>query len=157
MKEPKRDPPLLFPPSEERAELEVALLAALRRDADSLAELRARVEKTGAEGVYRFFHQSFKVYHLQAYTRAIADALQALLPDVPLNPWLAAIIADGTGRTFAKEHNADWLRETRPIVEAFLVAKHALDMVCRYARAFEEPPTVLEAGWGTVLYLFMLR
>jgi hypothetical protein len=151
------DPPLKFPSAEVRAEHERALLIALRRDDDALLALQARADEVAAEGVYRFFHQSFKVYRLQAATQQISDALQALLPEVPLNPWFAQIVADGTGRVFANEHNAHWLRETRPIVEAFLVTKHALDMACRHARAYEEPPTVLETGWGTVLYLFTLR
>lgn len=157
MKAKSSDPPLKFPPAEVRADLERALVVALRRDADALHALRDRVDRAGSDGVYRMFHQSFKVYGLQEYTREIVAALQALLPEVPLNPWLEKIVADGTGRTFAREHNARWLRETRPIVEAFLVVKHALDMACRYARAYDEPPSVFEPGWGTVLYLFTLR
>lgn len=151
------NPPLSFPSAEERSTLEAALVHALRRDADALLELKTRVDRAAEDGVYRFFHQSFKVHRLQEHTTGIVTALQRLLPGTPLNPWLAHIVAEGTGKTFAREHNARWLQETRPIVEAFLVAKHALDMACRYARAFDEPPRVFEPGWGTVLYLFTLR
>lgn len=158
MKPPSTDPDLSFPSAEPRAELERALLVALRRDADALLALQARVGKLGDDGVYRFFHQSFKVFHLHNATQQIVDALQALLPDVPLNPWLMQVVADGAAPKFAgKETNANWLRETRPVVEAYLLAKQVLDMVCKFARAYEEPPTMFDGGWGTVLYLFLLR
>lgn len=151
------NPPQPFPSEEERAFLEVELVHALRRDADELLELRARADRAAEDGVYRLLHQSFKVYRLQTHTTEIVAALQRLLPGTTLNPWFTQIVTEGTEKTFAREHNTRWLQETRPIVEAFLVAKQALDMTCKYARAFEEPPRVFEPGWGTVLYLFMLR
>lgn len=35
--------------------------------------------------VYRFYHQSFKVYGIQSSTNQVVEALRALLPDVPLD------------------------------------------------------------------------
>src|SRR5205809_3218701 len=49
------------------------------------------------DGIYRFYHQSFKVYRLQSFTKAIQKELQELLPDRPLNDWFARIVEDGTG------------------------------------------------------------
>ena len=75
----------------------------------------------------------------------------------PLNTWFVAIVDEGTGREFALEHNRDWLRNTRPIVEAFLHAKYFLEMVVQYGRELEEPPALLPSGWASVLYLYGLR
>jgi hypothetical protein len=107
--------------------------------------------------IYRFYHQSRKVYWLQESTTRIVDALQALDPGRPLNPWFRAIVTDGTGKTFDLEHNRRWLEETRPIVEAFLHARYFLDMAVRYGRTLEVPPRLLPSGWAAVLYLFELR
>ena len=70
--------------------------------------------------VYRFYHQSFKVYYVQERTTAIVKLLKSLAPDRPLNPWFAAIVAEGTGKTFTPADNARWPEATRPIVEALL-------------------------------------
>src|SRR4051794_33873618 len=67
--------------------------------------------------VYRFYHQTFDVYLLQESTLRIFEKLRALAPDREFNEWFAQIIADGTGKTFAMEHNEKWLRVTRPILE----------------------------------------
>ncbi len=53
--------------------------------------------------VYRFYHQSFKVYYLQDMTLKIVSALQALCPDAPLNKWFMLIVEEGTGKTFSME------------------------------------------------------
>jgi hypothetical protein len=55
--------------------------------------------------VYRFYHQSFKVYSLQESTHAIVSALQALAPERRLNDWFMRIVQDGTAKTFEPDHN----------------------------------------------------
>src|SRR4051812_1087338 len=50
--------------------------------------------------VYRFYHQSFKVYWFQRSTTLIVAALQALAPDRPLNTWFQQLVKEGTGKTF---------------------------------------------------------
>jgi len=107
--------------------------------------------------VYRFYHQSRKVYWLQQSTTRIVDALQTLDPGRPLNRWFRAIVAEGTGKTFDLEHNQRWLEETRPIVEAFFHARYFLEMAVRYGKALEHPPRLLPSGWAAFLYLFDLR
>src|SRR5207249_4116962 len=82
--------------------------------------------------VYRFYHQSLKVYALQETTSAIVAALQSLAPDRNLNESFMAIVRDGTGKTFEGEHNRRWLEVTRPIVEAFFHARYFLEMAVRY-------------------------
>lgn len=137
-----------------------ALLAALQRDLPKLEELLARVnDHWGYEdGVYRFWHQSFKVYHrLQPMTEGIARALREASPSGKLHPWFETIVKDGTGRIFDRSHNERWLEETRPIVEAFLHAKYFLEMACKYARELEKAPYGMPSGWAAVTELFEVR
>jgi hypothetical protein len=108
------------------------------------------------DGVYRLYHGSFKVYELQHRTEVVVTALQALLPDATLNEWFMRIVREGTGHEFSDEHNKDWLKHTRPIVEAFFHARYFLEMVVRYA-GLRRPPTLVPSGWASVLYLFNLR
>lgn len=56
------------------------LLANIKRDLDALTSLADRVKGHSAEEdvVYRFWHQSFKVYSIQDLTLGIVEALQAL-------------------------------------------------------------------------------
>jgi hypothetical protein len=110
------------------------------------------------DAVYRFYHQSFKVYGLQSMTTAIVEALRDLSPtDRPLNPWFCQIVDEGTGRTFRTEDNARWLIATRPILEAFFHARYFLEMVVQYGKELDAPPNLLPSGWATVLYLYGLR
>lgn len=69
--------------------------------------------------IYRFYHQSFKVYSLPDETARIVRTLKSLAPDRPLNPWFRQIVEQGTGKSFRQEDNADWTRVTRPMLEAF--------------------------------------
>jgi hypothetical protein len=110
------------------------------------------------DGVYRFYHQSFKVYdRLQPITLEITKALQQLLPHHELNGWFADIVAAGTQERFTPEHNRNWMKHTRPILEAFFHAHFMLKMVCKYGKELSEPPRLLPSGWAAVLYLFNLR
>jgi hypothetical protein len=89
----------------------------------ALPKLQALLDKYKGDweyedGVYRFYHQSYKVYDLQVGTTSITEALQALAPERELDEWYRQIVSDGTGNKFAQDHNSRWLAETRPIVEA---------------------------------------
>lgn len=107
--------------------------------------------------VYRFYHQSFKVYRLQEKTLEIVAQLRALAPELPLNEWFQKIVDEGTGKEFAPEHNERWLEVTRPILEAFFHARYFLEMAVRYGRELAVPPRMLPSGWAALLYLFNLR
>ena len=109
------------------------------------------------DGVYRFYHQSFKVYALQGSTAAIVAALQALAPGRKLNDWFLQIVKDGTGKAFDMEHNRRWLEVTRPIVEAFFHARYFLEMAVRHGKELEAPPRLLPSGWAAFLYLYNCR
>ena len=107
--------------------------------------------------VYRFYHQSWKVFDLQAQTQEIVAQLQALLPERPLNKWFMQIVQEGTGKTFAPEHNQNWLPVTRPIVEAYFHARYFLEMVVLFAGTTDVPSGFLRSGYAALLYLYNLR
>jgi hypothetical protein len=140
-------------------EEERILLSNLAASLPELEQLRAACsDHWGYEDpIYRFYHQSHKVYALQGTTQRIVGRLQALAPQRPLNAWFMEIVQRGTGRTFSVAHNANWTEHTRPIVEAFFHARYFLEMLCRYGRTLQEPPDVLPSGWAAVLCLYGLR
>src|SRR5207253_11367878 len=128
----------------------------------TLPELEALLDKCSShwvyeDGIYRFYHQSFKVYSLQCDTLSIVQKLQTLAPDRELNPWFMQIIADGTRKIFSPEHNKIWAETTRPIVEAFFHARYFLEMAAKYGRDLEYPPRAMPSGWAALLHLYNLR
>jgi hypothetical protein len=140
------------------AAVEEALLHSLRRDKPELEKLLQELSSHwGYEDyIYRFYHQSFKVYGLQHRTQTIIDKLQALVPDRPLNRWFLEIVRAGTGKGFNPDDNARWTEVTRPILEAFFHARFFLEMAVRYAD-LDAPPESLPSGYAALLYLFGLR
>jgi hypothetical protein len=143
------------PPAESEEE---ALLRALRRERPELEKLLQKCsDHWGYEDqVYRFYHQSFKVYGLQQSCQAIVGRLQALAPDRPLHPWFVEIVRAGTGKAFQMEDNERWLEVTRPILEAFFHARFFLEMAVRYGD-LDAPPSSLPSGYAALLVLFGLR
>jgi len=142
----------------DRAALERALLLSLRARRADLAALFARhSDHWGLEDpVYRFYHQSFKVFALQSQTTEIVRMLSQLMPERSLNTWFTTIVAHGTGRTFVMSDNARWIDATRPILEAFFHARFFLEMAVRYSK-LESPPSPLPSGYAALLYLYDLR
>ncbi|MGB5694605.1 MAG: hypothetical protein WBM46_03045 [Polyangiales bacterium] len=104
-------------------EEEARLLEAIKAMLPKLDAILAQTEEPwGCEdGVYRFYHQSFKVYGLQRLTKDVVEALQAIAPERKLDAWFLEIVSEGTNRTFSTAHNERWLQETRPILEAFFM------------------------------------
>jgi hypothetical protein len=128
----------------------------------ALPQLEALLEESNSDwiyedNVYRFYHQSFKVYLLQSHTLAIVEKLRSLSPEQELNEWFMQIVTEGTGKTFSPEHNENWLETTRPILEAFSHARYFLEMAVKSGRELEYPPRVMPSGWAAVLYLYNLR
>lgn len=107
--------------------------------------------------IYRFYHQSFKVYPLSSYTKKIVEMLNNLMPEISLNPWFMQIVNEGTSKEFNDESNNNWLKETRPIIEALIHAKYFLEMIVKYGEELKEVPNELPSGWASVLYLYNLR
>lgn len=107
--------------------------------------------------IYRFYHQSYKLYYLQGSTNEIIKSLQELAPDRSLNEWFLHIVKEGTGKKFIKKHNKNWLPVTRPIAEAFFHARYFLEMAVKHGRELKYPPRFMPSGWAELLYLYNLR
>ena len=75
-----------------------AIKAQLPELENLLAEMSAHWH--AEDGFYRFYHQSLKVYGLQADTGRVVAALRSLLPERDLNEWFTQIIREGTGKTW---------------------------------------------------------
>lgn len=138
----------------------IALLKNLRVALPDLERCLGDVETHWCyeDGVYRFYHQSFKVWYLQDTIRGIVGRLQALAPGKPLNSWFMKIVADGTSKKFRMSDNKRWLKAARPIIEAFLHAKYFLEMAVKYGNELgRTPPLPLPSGWAAFLYLYKMR
>ena len=110
------------------------------------------------DGVYRFYHNSFKVYHIQGPTMEIVLALSNLAPEgTKINKTFENIFENGTNKTFSTDHNKNWDKHTRPMLEAFFHAKFFLEMVIKYGKELKEAPECLPSGWAAVLYFYNLR
>ena len=123
--------------------------------------------------IYRFYHQSFKVDGIWESTDDIVRVLKTL-SERPFNKWFERIIKEGgPGGQPVLEGNLEdyvkarlnglsiedeWLKTTRPKLEAFFHAKFMLEMAVRYGEGLKEMPTqMLPSGWAALLYLFDLR
>jgi hypothetical protein len=78
------------------------LLSRLKERSSELNTLLAKMENHWGmeDGVYRFYHQSFKVYAVQELIEEAVELLQSLLPGRPMNAWFRPIVSEGSGKTF---------------------------------------------------------
>ena len=143
---------------EERDRLEMILLNRIKSRKEDLEKMLATMSDhwTYEDGFSRFYHGSFKVYGIQDATRRAVSLLRELLPERELNATFAHIVGEGTGKMFEMAHNADWSRQTRPMLEAFIHARFMVEMAIRYAK-LQAPPQPMPSGWAALLYLFDLR
>lgn len=135
----------------------IELFNNLKASLPVLEELLGKYASDYEDGIYRFYHQSLKVYRLQELTLEIVEKLQALAPDHPLNEYFMCIVREGTGKTFKKEDNKNWFVVTKPIVEAFFHACYFLEIAVKYGKGLEYPPQLLPSGWAALLHLYDLR
>ena len=155
--------PKILQKKDERPEA-IALLQNIKAH---LAELEALLEKTNGhwgmeDKIYRFYHQSLKVFGIQDYTDKLVKALQDLhpAPERGFHEMFARILAEGTGKEFSMSDNDHWVESTRSLLEAFFHARYFLEMVIKYGNEFKDhdaPPNLLPSGWASVLYLYRMR
>jgi hypothetical protein len=131
----------------------------IRKDLPALPELLDSCSDHWGydDPIYRFYHQSYKVYHLQEMTTKIVSQLQALALGRHMDKWFKAIIKEGTGKQFTTKHNENWLKHTRPIVEAFFHSRYFLEMAVKCGKELEAPPEMMPSGWAALLCLYGLR
>jgi len=159
----KKTAPSLERLFENRGDTRPEVLALVKNLKAALPDLEKLLEEVNGhwcyeDGVYRFYHQSFKVWYLQESVKGIVARLQALAPDKPLNSWFMKIVADGTAKQFEMSDNQRWLEAARPIVEAFLHTKYFLEMAVKYGKELSDtPPSCLPSGWAAFLYLYNMR
>lgn len=141
------------------------LLANIKKNLRELKEMLAKTENEwGAEDrIYRFYHQSFKVFHIQDLTQGILTALRGLNPagdKAVLDDYFEGIMKAGLGRAFRDSDNRNWAERTRPLLEAYFHAHYFLEMVVKYGsefRTLKAPPNLLPSGWASVLTLYGIR
>ena len=143
---------------EERDRIECLLLQRLKERKPQLEQMLEEMSGhwTYEDHFYRYYHCSYKVYAVQVTTGKAVELLRGLLPERKLNMSFERIIAEGTGKEFSLEHNEEWDRHTRPLLEAFAHAKFMVEMAVRYAD-LPAAPVHMPSGWAALLYLYDLR
>lgn len=135
------------------------LLEAIKSALPSLTDLLQQMQDEYEDRVYRFYHQSYKVYFLQECTTQAVRILKEIGVAVngDLNEWFETIAEQGTNIEFETSHNKNWLLHTRPIIEAFLHAKYFVEMMVKYGGELETAPPILPSGWAAILELYGQR
>jgi hypothetical protein len=134
------------------------LLDAINAHLPELERLLAPFQSFYEDGIYRFYHHSFKVYQLQDLTSKAVEVFKTISQSTGsvLCEWFEQIVVSGTAVTWNSDHNKDRLLHTRPIVEAFLHTRYFLEMMTKYGR-MDAAPTMLPTGWAAVLELYNQR
>lgn len=105
--------------------------------------------------VYRFYHQSFKVYWYQETMQETLVLFREILPKgKKFCPYFEEIVNAGVGIEFDQSHNQNWTVHARPIVEAYLHLKYFLEMAVKYGKALDEPPSPMPYGYAALMELF---
>ena len=150
-----------YPSREEIQRLERIFFDNIRTHAPALRKTLDEINSRSCyeNGIYRFYHQSFKTFEiLQTATDKALALLAAIAPDRrPFCEFFSQIIAAGTHRTFSLEDNANWVKRTAPIVEAFFHARYFLEMAVKYAEDLKVHPQQLPFGWAALLELYGIR
>lgn len=98
------------------------------------------------------------MYYIQSDTKKIVEVLKSLAPEgVTFNSWFEEIYKEGTGKTFEMEHNKEWMKHTRPMVEAFFHANFFLKMALKCGKEMDTAPNMLPSDWAALLYFYELR
>jgi len=130
----------------------------LRRIKECLSDLELLLERSDRRGVDRFckfYSGSLKAYHLQTETGEIVEALRGVMPERQMDAQFLAIMARGTGKVFNIAHNARWVKEAGPVVEAFLHARMMLGQMAECGRSIDSLPVrSICPGWQLMRCLY---
>ena len=135
-----------------------ALLLRIKARLPELEELARALNEAEEDGVYRFYHGSYKVFNLQDPVKEAFTLIKAIggEADPPHYEYTRTVEA-GTAHDFGESTNANWDAETKPILEAFWHTKYFINMMVKYAKELETIVMPLDYGMAAVLYLFELR
>ena len=144
---------------EKANELSDKLLTNIKENKAEIEKLCDVFRQLEEDYVYRFYHQSFKVFGATEQLRQAKELFERLAPDsFPLNEWFCEIADAAISKEFDfAKTNQIWLAETRPILEAFWHSKYFLEQMLVAADELEKSPQILPSGWAAVLYLYDLR
>ena len=143
--------------AEKRHALAKLLLANIKSELDTIDKLAFSFEKAETEFIYRFYHQSFKVFGYKELIRYTIPILEKLAPESqPLNAWYREIVEHGLAQEFSDSTNKNWLSETQLLLNAFWHTSYFVRHI-RSASELEEAPEILPYDWAAVLYLYDLR
>lgn len=144
---------------EKAQELSDKLLANIKENKAEIERLCDVFKQLEEDYVYRFYHQSFKVFGANGQIKEAQELFERLAPDsFPLNDWFREIADEAMGKEFDfAKTNQIWLAETRPILEAFWHTKYFLEQMLVAADELEKSPQILPSSWAAVLYLYNLR
>lgn len=142
--------------------LDERLLENAKARIGDVERLAAAFERAEEDGVYRYYHQSFKVFGLQSLVRAALALLSELTPaEEPLYHRFTAICREALAHEWRWNEmqavNANWQERARPVLEAFWHCGYFLRQLARYGRELEAAPEMLPDGWAAVLELYGQR
>jgi hypothetical protein len=135
-----------------------ALFLRIKARLPELESVERDLEEIEENGIYRFYHGSYKVFYLQDPVKAAFALIEEIGGESdPPNSEYARIVEAGTTHQFTATTNENWNAETKPILEAFWHTKYFVNMMVKYGKKLEKVERALQPGMAAVLYLFELR
>lgn len=131
------------------------LLDDIKLNLHDLESLYGELNLFKDEVMYRFYHQSFKVFRYQSLAKWTIEVLSKINPN--LNKWFLEIVEKGTGKEFDLKMNDNWLKETAPIVEAFWHCHYFIHAIISCGQRLKVVPELLDSEWAAILYLYNSR
>jgi len=116
--------------------------------------------------VYRFYHQSFKVFGLVYGADNGYELIRQIAGDeYKVDGWYLEIYRDGTRfkdmrdveKATGESMNEHWLKYARPIAEAYWHTNYFIRQMVKYGKELEFAPAGLPSGWAAILALYSLR
>lgn len=111
--------------------------------------------------IYRYYHESFKVYRIQSLIKELYNALEKISPHNNkrvFNDRFLKIISGGTKDiSWEPKHNEKWDEICRPFLEAFFHSKYFLEMAIKYGKKYDFVPNRMDSGWAALLELYKIR
>lgn len=105
------------------------LLRAIKANFEEIQTLHKLFANLEEDYVYRFYHQSFKVFGMNDVTKQAITLFEKIAPDeVKINDWFKQIADEAIEKEFDwQKTNPIWQTETCPIIEVFWHSKYFLE------------------------------